>query len=53
MKLSVIIPVFNEARTILEVIEKVKGAPFDRRSLLSMTPPKMELVNSLRNAETE
>jgi len=34
MKLSVIIPVFNEARTILEVIEKVKGAPFDKEIIV-------------------
>ena len=34
MKLSVIIPAFNEARTILEVIEKVKGAPFDKEIIV-------------------
>ena len=30
MKLSVIIPVFNEVKTIPEIIEKVKKAPYDK-----------------------
>jgi glycosyltransferase involved in cell wall biosynthesis len=34
MKLSVIIPVFNEVKTILEIIEKVKKAPFDKEILV-------------------
>lgn len=34
MRLSVIIPVFNEACTILKVIEKVKEAPFDKEVIV-------------------
>ena len=34
MKLSVIIPVFNEAPTILKVIEKVKEAPFEKEMIV-------------------
>lgn len=30
MKLSVIIPVYNEAKTILEIIRRVKEAPFEK-----------------------
>jgi glycosyltransferase involved in cell wall biosynthesis len=34
MKLSVIIPVYNEAGTILDVIKKVKEAPYDKEILV-------------------
>ncbi len=34
MKLSVIIPVYNEARTILEVIQRVKEAPFNKEIIV-------------------
>ena len=34
MKLSIIIPVYNEAATILEVIRRVKEAPFDKEILV-------------------
>jgi glycosyltransferase involved in cell wall biosynthesis len=34
MKLSVIIPVYNEVGTILEVIKKVKEAPFDKEIII-------------------
>lgn len=34
MRLSVIIPVFNEACTILKVIEKVKEAPFEKEVIV-------------------
>ena len=30
MKLSVVIPVYNEARTVGEVIERVAAVPFDK-----------------------
>jgi len=34
MKLSVIIPVYNEVQTILEIIEKVKQAPFEKEVIV-------------------
>jgi glycosyltransferase involved in cell wall biosynthesis len=34
MKLSVIIPVYNEAGTILEIIQKVKEAPFEKEIIV-------------------
>jgi glycosyltransferase involved in cell wall biosynthesis len=34
MKLSVVIPVYNEERTILRVVEKVRAAPFDKEILV-------------------
>jgi len=34
MKLSVIIPVYNEAKTILEVIKKVKEVPFEKEIIV-------------------
>jgi len=34
MKLSVIIPVFNEAGTILEIIQRVKEAPFEKEIIV-------------------
>jgi glycosyltransferase involved in cell wall biosynthesis len=34
MKLSVIIPVYNEIGTIQEIIERVKQAPFEKELLL-------------------
>ena len=34
MKLSVIIPVYNEAKTILEIIKRVKEAPFDKEIIV-------------------
>ncbi len=34
MKISVIIPVYNEARTILEVIQRVKETPFDKEIIV-------------------
>ncbi len=34
MMLSVVIPVFNEAGTILKVIERVKGTPFDKEIII-------------------
>jgi glycosyltransferase involved in cell wall biosynthesis len=34
MKLSVVIPVYNEARTIREVVEKVQAAPFEKEIIL-------------------
>lgn len=34
MKLSVIIPVYNEAKTILSIIEKVKKSPFEKEILV-------------------
>ncbi len=34
MKLSVVIPVYNEAATILEIIERVRRAPFDKEIIV-------------------
>lgn len=34
MKLSIIIPVYNEIGTILQIIEKVKEAPFDKEIIV-------------------
>jgi len=34
MKLSVIIPVYNEAKTILEIIRRVKEAPFEKEIIV-------------------
>ncbi len=34
MKLSVIIPVYNEAKTILEIIKRVKEVPFDKEIIV-------------------
>ncbi len=34
MKLSVIIPVFNEAKTILEIIRRVKETPFEKEIIV-------------------
>ncbi len=34
MKLSVIIPVYNEAKTILEIIRRVKESPFDKEIIV-------------------
>lgn len=34
MKLSVIVPVYNEAKTILEVIKRVKEAPFEKEIIV-------------------
>ena len=34
MKLSVIIPVYNEAGTILEIIQRVKEAPFEKEIIV-------------------
>lgn len=34
MKLSVIIPVYNEAKTIFEVIQRVKEAPFEKEIIV-------------------
>ncbi|MGB9628926.1 MAG: glycosyltransferase family 2 protein [Thermodesulfobacteriota bacterium] len=34
MKLSIIIPVYNEARTVLEVIQRVKETPFDKEIIV-------------------
>jgi len=34
MKLSVVIPVYNEKDTVLEVIEKVAGTPFDKEIVI-------------------
>jgi glycosyltransferase involved in cell wall biosynthesis len=34
MKLSVVIPVFNEARTIREILERVRAAPFDKEIIV-------------------
>lgn len=34
MKISIIIPVYNEARTILEVIQRVKEIPFDKEIIV-------------------
>jgi len=34
MKLSVVIPVFNEVRTILEVIERVRSVTFDKEMII-------------------
>jgi glycosyltransferase involved in cell wall biosynthesis len=34
MKLSVIIPVYNEAKTILEIIKRVKGVPFEKEIIV-------------------
>jgi glycosyltransferase involved in cell wall biosynthesis len=34
MKLSVVMPVYNEERTILRVLEKVRAAPFDKEILV-------------------
>jgi glycosyltransferase involved in cell wall biosynthesis len=34
MKLSVVIPVYNEARTIREVVEKVQAAPFEKEIII-------------------
>lgn len=34
MKLSVIIPVYNEAGTILEIIRRVKEAPFEKEIIV-------------------
>ena len=34
MKLSVVIPVYNEAKTILEIIKRVKEAPFDKEIIV-------------------
>ena len=34
MKLTVIIPVFNEAETILEIVERVRQVPLDKELVL-------------------
>ncbi|MGQ9507986.1 MAG: glycosyltransferase family 2 protein [Thermodesulfobacteriota bacterium] len=34
MKLSIIIPVYNEAKTILEVIQRVKGSAFEKEIIV-------------------
>lgn len=34
MKISVIIPVYNEERTIREVLERVRGAPFEKEIIV-------------------
>jgi glycosyltransferase involved in cell wall biosynthesis len=34
MKLSVVIPVYNEAKTILEIIRRVKEAPFEKEIIV-------------------
>lgn len=34
MKLSVIIPVYNEAKTILEIIRRVKGIPYEKEIIV-------------------
>ncbi len=34
MKLSVIIPVYNEVKTIASIVEKVKGSPFEKEILV-------------------
>jgi glycosyltransferase involved in cell wall biosynthesis len=34
MRLSIVVPIFNEIRTIRQVIDKVKTAPFDKQIIL-------------------
>ncbi|MBM4278650.1 MAG: glycosyltransferase family 2 protein [Deltaproteobacteria bacterium] len=34
MKLSIIVPVYNEAKTILEIIKRVKEAPFEKEIIV-------------------
>lgn len=54
MKLSVIIPVYNEAGTILEIIQRVKEAPFEKEIIVvddSSTDGTASLLKDKENSE--
>jgi len=51
MKLSIVIPVYNEAATIREVVERVRATPFDKEVIVvddGSTDGTRELLRSLR-----
>jgi glycosyltransferase involved in cell wall biosynthesis len=54
MKLSVIIPVYNEIATISEVLERVRAAPFEKEIVLiddASTDGTRELLQKLRDPD--
>lgn len=54
MKLSIVIPVYNEADTILQVLERVRAAPFDKEIILvddGSTDGSRELLSGLKDPD--
>ena len=53
MKLSVVIPVFNEARTIEEIVARVQSAPFDKEMIIIDDYSTDGTVDLLRKIEAQ